>query len=197
MKKIAVFLDRDGTINEDVGYPSRFEQIKIFPYSFEAIREINKAGLLAIIVTNQSGIARGLLTEKDLNEIHQKMRELFALHNAHFNAIYYCPHYSSSATQNQGNNCQCRKPLPGMAYQAAKEFNLDLKKSYMVGDKVEDILFGKNIGAKSILVLTGFGKSSRFHLEEIGIKPSYIAENLLEAVTWILKDIKTKGRKIK
>jgi len=188
MKKIAVFLDRDGTVNEDVGYPSSFEQIKIFPYSFEAIKKINKAGLLAIIVTNQSGIARGFFTEKDLLKIHEKMQEVFIQHGAHFDAIYYCPHYSLK-TSGSSNICKCRKPLPGMAQKAAKEFNIDLKRSYMIGDKVEDILFGINIGAKSILVLTGFGKSARFQLNELGIKPSYVADNLLEAVNWILMDI--------
>jgi|Deesub1362B_J571_1020462.scaffolds.fasta_scaffold01324_7 D-glycero-D-manno-heptose 1,7-bisphosphate phosphatase len=190
MKKIAVFLDRDGTINEDVGYPSHFEQIKIFPYSFEAIRKINKAGLLAIVVTNQSGITRGFFTEKDLLEIHKRMADIFARHGAHFDAIYYCPHYCpSSNMSNSPLVCKCRKPLPGMAERAAKEFNIDLKKSYMVGDKVDDILFGLNIGAKAILVLTGFGKSTHFHLKELKIKPSYIANNLLDAVNWILNDI--------
>jgi len=188
MKKIAVFLDRDGTINEDVGYPSSFDQIKIFPYSLEAIKKINEAGLLAIIVTNQSGIARGFFTEKDLLKIHEKMQEVFMQHGAHFDAIYYCPHYSFTSL-GSSNICKCRKPLPGMAQKAAKDFNIDLKKSYMIGDKIEDILFGINIGAKSILVLTGFGESALFQLKETGIRPSYIANNLLEAVNWILIDL--------
>lgn len=194
MKKRAVFLDRDGTINEDVGYPSSFEQIKIFPFSFEAIRKINEAGLLAIIVTNQSGISRGFFKEEDLLKIHEKLQEIFKKKGAHFDAIYYCPHYQSGGEDSQ-KNCNCRKPLTGMAKRASKEFNIDLKNSYMIGDKVEDILFGLNIGAKSILVLTGFGKSASFQLKELGIKPAYIAENLLEAVNWILNDIKRRGEK--
>ena len=191
MKKIAVFLDRDGTINEDVGYPSSFDQIRIYPFSYEAIRKINQAGLIAIIVTNQSGVSRGFFTEEDLLKIHEKLQEVFNHHGAYFDAIYYCPHYSN----NPSKTCKCRKPLPGMAEKASKEFNIDLKKSYMIGDKKEDILFGLNIGAKSILVLTGFGKSASFQLKESGISPSYIAENLLDAVNWILNDInKNKER---
>ncbi|MFQ6083893.1 MAG: D-glycero-alpha-D-manno-heptose-1,7-bisphosphate 7-phosphatase [Candidatus Aminicenantia bacterium] len=187
MKKIAVFLDRDGTINEDVGYPSNFEQIKIFPFSFEAIRKINQAGLLAIVITNQSGIGRGLLTEENLKDIHQKMKEVFFQKKAFFDAIYYCPHYYNPEKSNQ--ECTCRKPLPGMALQAAKKFNIDLSRSYMIGDKVEDIVFGQNIGAKAILVLTGYGKVSLQKLKERKVESFYVAENLLEAVNWLLKDV--------
>lgn len=186
MKKKAVFLDRDGTINKDVGYPNSFNLIEIFPYSFEAVRKINKAGLLAVIVTNQSGVGRGLIAEKNLQDIHQKLTRSFANHSAHFDAIYYCPHYHLSSSPQYRKNCQCRKPSPGMALQAAKELNIDIKNSYMVGDKEEDILFGLNIEAKSILVLTGFGQESLPKLEKKGITPAYVAQNLLDAVNWIL-----------
>jgi D-glycero-D-manno-heptose 1,7-bisphosphate phosphatase len=187
MKKRAVFLDRDGTINRDVGYPNSFSLIKIYPFSFEAIRKINEARLLAVIVTNQSGVGRGLIVEKNLHDIHRKFKAVFAKHDAHFDGFYYCPHYSSSRTPRYRKNCQCRKPNPGMALQAAEDLNIDIKKSYMVGDKVEDILFGLNIQAKSILVLTGFGKKSLLKLKEKGIAPAYAASNLLDAVNWILK----------
>lgn len=190
MKKKAVFLDRDGTINRDVGYPDSFSVIDIFPYSFEAVRKINEAGLLAVIVTNQSGVGRGLIVEKNLHDIHQKLRNSFAEHKAHFDGIYYCPHYLSSSSPQYRKDCQCRKPNPGMALQAATDLNIDVKKSYMVGDKVEDILFGLNIKAKSILVLTGFGRESFPKLRKRGLKPSYVAQNLLDAVNWILREEK-------
>jgi D-glycero-D-manno-heptose 1,7-bisphosphate phosphatase len=97
MKKRAVFLDRDGTINKDVGYPSSFSMVEIYPYSFEAIKKINEAGLLAVIVSNQSGVGRGLIVEKDLKDIHQRLRVAFAKRNAHFDGVYYCPHYRLSS----------------------------------------------------------------------------------------------------
>lgn len=187
MKRRAVFLDRDGTINEDVGYPSQYSQIKIYPYSFEAIKKINRAELLAVIITNQSGIGRGLLTEKNLIDIHKKMKVVFSKHNSYFDGIYYCPHYISSSNPAYRKACSCRKPNPKMALQAASDLNIDLKNSYMVGDKVEDVLFGLNIKATPILVLTGFGQKSLIALKEKNIQPAHVARTLLEAVDWILK----------
>lgn len=190
MKKRAVFLDRDGTINKDVGYPSSFSMIQIFPYSFEAIRKINEAGLFAVIVSNQSGVGRGLIVEKDLHDIHQKLKAAFAKRNAHFDGVYYCPHYRLSSIPRYRKNCRCRKPNPGMGLQAAAELNIDMNNSYMVGDKVEDILFGRNIQAKPILLLTGFGQEALPKLKKKRIAPAYVAANLLDAVNWILKQEK-------
>jgi len=187
MKKKAVFLDRDGTLNKDVGYPNSFQSIEIFPYSFEAMRKINRAGLLAVIITNQSGVGRGLIVEKNLKEIHWKLQATFARHKAHLDGIYYCPHYLHSSNPEYRKNCTCRKPFPGMALQAAADLNINIKKSYMIGDKVEDILFGLNIKAQPILVLTGFGLESQQKLKEKGIEPAHVASNLLEAVNWILQ----------
>ncbi len=190
MKKRAVFLDRDGTINKDVGYPNSFRQIEIFPYSFEAIRKINEAGLLAVIVSNQSGVGRGLIVEKNLQDIHQKLQATFAKHKAHFDGVYYCPHYRLSSMPRYRKNCRCRKPNPGMGFQAAADLNIDMNNSYMVGDKVADILFGRNIQAKPILLLTGFGQKALPKLKKMGAAPAYVAKNLLDAVNWILKQEK-------
>jgi len=187
MKKRAVFLDRDGTINKDVGYPNSFSLIEIYPFSYGAIRKINKSGLLVVIVSNQSGVGRGLITEEELRDIHRKFKASFARHHAHFDGLYFCPHYLYSSSAKYRKNCECRKPNPGMALQAAADLNIDLKNSYMVGDKVEDILFGLNIQAKSILVLTGFGRESLPKLKKKGITPAYVAKNLSDAVNWILK----------
>ncbi|TET67437.1 MAG: HAD family hydrolase [Candidatus Aminicenantes bacterium] len=193
MKKRAVFLDRDGTINKDVGYPNSFSLIEIYPYSFEAVRKINNAGLLAVIVTNQSGVGRGLIKERDLHDIHNKMSASFAKHNARFDGIYYCPHHISSSNPKYRKNCSCRKPNPGMALQAAKDLNIETANSYMVGDKVEDILFGMKINATPILVLTGFGQKSLPLLKKKGIKPAYVAQELLDATIWILEKEKNAG----
>lgn len=190
MKRKAVFLDRDGTINKDVGYPNSYSAIQIFTYSYEAVRKLNQAGLLAVIITNQSGVGRGLIREENLEEIHQKIKEDFSRRDAHFDGIYYCPHYLFSPSPEYRKNCECRKPLPGMALAAARELHIDLKDSYMVGDKVEDILFGVNIGARPILCLTGFGRESLPKLKEKGIKPAFVAKTLLEAVNWILREEK-------
>jgi len=186
-KKRAVFLDRDGTINEDVGFPNNFGQVNIYSYSFDAVRKINEAGFLAVIITNQSGIGRGFITEQNLQDIHQKIKAAFAEHNARLDGIYFCPHYLSSSNPHYGIDCSCRKPNPGMAHQAASELNIALDNSYMVGDKVEDMLFGLNINANPILVLTGYGRKSLIRLKEQGITLPYVAQNLLYAVDWILK----------
>jgi len=187
MKKRAVFLDRDGTINEDVGYPGHFSQINMFPYSFDAVRKINKAGFLVVIITNQSGIGRGFFTEQNLHDLHHKIKAAFSKHKAYFDAIYYCPHYLSSSNPLYRKDCSCRKPNPGMALRAAADLNIDLKNSYMIGDKVEDVLFALNANVSPILVLTGFGQKSQAKLKERGIQSAYVAQNLLEAVDWILQ----------
>ncbi len=188
MKKRAVFLDRDGNINKDVGYPASYEHIKIYPYSFEAVRKINQAGFLAVVITNQSGVGRGLIKEKALHKIHEKMKAAFNKEGAHLDGTYYCPHYKNSLLPEYKKDCACRKPLPGMAFKAAQELNIDLSQSYMIGDKVEDMQFSLNIKATPILVLTGFGKKSLLELEKMKIKPAYVAKTLLDAVNWILKN---------
>jgi D-glycero-D-manno-heptose 1,7-bisphosphate phosphatase len=186
-KKRAVFLDRDGTINRDVGYPNSYDMMEIFHYSFAAVRKINEAGFLSVIVTNQSGIGKGFIEEKNLHDIHRKLRLAFAEQKATFDGVYYCPHDERSEIPEYRKACACRKPNPGMAQQAVRDFNIDTAKSYMIGDKAEDILFGINIQATPILLLTGFGRKSLQKLREQGIEPAHVAETLKEAVDWILE----------
>jgi len=192
MKKRAVFLDRDGTINRDVGYPNSYGMVEIYPYSFDAVRKINMAGFLAVIVTNQSGIGRGFIEEKNLQDIHRRLCLAFAKRKARFDGIYYCPHYAQSEIPEYKKDCSCRKPNPGMARQAVRDLNIDTKKSYMIGDKVEDIQFGMNINATPILLLTGYGQKSLPKLREKGIEPSHVAETLIDAVDWILEREKSE-----
>lgn len=191
MKKKAVFLDRDGTLNVDDGYPASFSQIVIYPASYEAVRKLNAAGLLTIVITNQSGIGRGLLTENDLAALHTQISASFADQGARLDAFYYCPHYERSGIPHYRLDCTCRKPNAGLALRAAADFGIDLERSYMVGDKVEDILFGLTIKATSILVRTGFGEESLPRLRARGAQPAFVAEDILEAADWIL------GREIK
>jgi len=187
MKKRAIFLDRDGTINEDVGYPGHFSQVHIYPYSIEAVRKINRAGLLAVVVTNQSGVGRGFFTEAALRKLHRKMNEEFISRQARLDRIYYCPHHVGSALPEYSLDCTCRKPFPGLGLRAAEELDIDLHRSYMIGDKVEDILFGRNIGARPVLVLTGYGRQAQGRLQEEGILPAFTGRTLSEAVDWILE----------
>ncbi len=161
----AVFLDRDGTLNDDVGYPLSLEEIRVFPQTWEAVRKLNEAGLLAIVVTNQSAVGRGWLTEEKLQAIHQYMAQILQSHGARIDAFYYCPHWVESQDPRYRLACDCRKPNPGMGLKAAADFDLDLTRSYMVGDKLEDLIFGHRLGAKSVLVLTGEGRKTLTILE--------------------------------
>ncbi len=186
MNRRAIFLDRDGTINVDVGYPSRYEQIIMHEGSFEALRRIHAAGFLAVVVTNQSGIGRGFLTEEDLRDIHARMAADFLAHGARIDAFYYCPHYELSEIPRYRLDCTCRKPKPEMALRAAADLGLDLPRSYMIGDKEEDIEFGLAAGLTTVLVRTGYGLSAEAKLRERSIAPAAAAGTLLEAVDWIL-----------
>ncbi len=186
MSRKAVFLDRDGTINEDSGYPADYSQIRIYPFSFEAVRRLNRAGLPVIILTNQSAVGRGLLTEENLCLLHEKMQQAFEANKARLDAFYYCPHYEHSDLPEYQGDCFCRKPKPGLALRAALDFDISLDHSYMVGDKLEDMLLALEIKATSVLVLTGYGQKTRAELKARGVKPAHIASDLLRAVNWIL-----------
>jgi len=187
MKKRAVFLDRDGTLNEDAGYPGNFGKIAIFPGSFEAVRRFNEAGFLAIVVSNQSGVGRGLFGESEVRDIHAQMAAAFAAMGARLDAFYFCPHFEGSADPRYAAACGCRKPRPGLALQAAADFDIDLARSYMVGDKPDDIAFGRNIGAEPVLVLTGQGRTARRRLSALGLEPGHIAADVLAAARWIIR----------
>ncbi|MDH4196466.1 MAG: HAD family hydrolase [Candidatus Aminicenantes bacterium] len=186
-KRRAVFIDRDGTLNEDVGYPGRPDQVRIFEASFEAVRRLNRAGFAAVVVTNQSGVGRGYFREEDVRTVHRALAEAMAARGAHLDAFYYCPHHVGSKDPAYALDCDCRKPRPGMGRRAAADLGLDLAASYMIGDKVEDIEFGTAVGAASILVLTGYGEQSRRRLTELGRAPAFVATDVLAAVDWILE----------
>ena len=155
-KQKAIFLDRDGTINKYVGFLRDIEQFELLDGVTDAIKKINESGYLCIVVTNQPVIARGEVTYEQLDEIHNKMETLLGLEGAYLDGIYICPHHPHKGYEGEipelKIDCDCRKPKPGMLLRAAKDFNIDLQKSYMVGDSESDILAGKAAGCKTVLI---------------------------------------------
>lgn len=183
-KHAAVFLDRDGTINEEVGYMDSLEKLKIIPEAFAAIRRINQNDMKAVVITNQSGVARGFFSEDFVQTVHAIIQEQLKARKSFIDAFYFCPHHP---TEGQGvylQTCNCRKPAPGLLFKAADEMEIDLGRSYLIGDMPKDIEAAKRAGAKGILVRTGYGQEHR----AFAVEPDYIAGNILDAVRWILKD---------
>ncbi|MBI3950771.1 MAG: HAD family hydrolase [Acidobacteria bacterium] len=183
----AIFLDRDGTVNVEVGYVNHLDRLELYPWTAEAIRLINQAGYKAIVLTNQSGVARKYMTEELVRKIHEKLQSELRRQGAYLDAIYYCPHHPAAPDPAYRIDCECHKPKPGMVERGRREFNLDLTQSFVIGDKYLDIELARNVGAKGVLVLTGYGLGEYEHLSHTWPKqPDYVAESLLAAVQWIL-----------
>jgi D-glycero-D-manno-heptose 1,7-bisphosphate phosphatase len=183
----AVFLDRDGTVNEEVGYVNHVERFTLLPRVGEAIRLLNQNDLKTVVITNQSGVARGYFPESLVPLVHQKMQELLKKDGAHLDGIYYCPHHPDVGAPPYRQKCRCRKPEPGLIEEAVKDLDLDLRSSYMIGDRGVDIEFAHRVGAKGILVLTGYGKGEwEYWGRQWKESPEYVAQDLFEAVRWIL-----------
>lgn len=185
-KQKAIFLDRDGTINEYVGFLRKEEDFRLIPGVSEAIKKINNSGYLAIVVTNQPVIARGEVTEEELEEIHKKMETLLGLDGAYIDDIYYCPHHPDKGFEGEipelKIECDCRKPKTGMLEKAAREHNIDLSSSIMIGDSTLDIKMAENAGMQSILLKTGQkGEDGKYD-----VSPTLIAEDLNDAINKII-----------
>lgn len=177
----AVFLDRDGTINhEEPNYLLDLKKLKIFEESFEAIQLLNQHGFKTIVVTNQSCVGRGFLEEKELQKINGTLKQKLAARNAFLDSIYYCPHHPE-------DQCVCRKPKLGMFDQAVQEHKINLKKSFVIGDRELDIQAGKAAGCRTILVLTGAGQKILSSFTKPTEHPDFIAPHILEAVQWIIR----------
>ena len=155
-KNTAVFLDRDGVINEEVGYLDSLDKLKIIPCAYEAIRLINESGMKAVVISNQAGVAKGLFTEEFVRKINDCLQTVLSQKGAHINNFYYCPHHPTEGTEPYRQVCDCRKPAPGMLLRAAQDLNIDLKKSYLVGDRFRDMEAAKKCGVKGVLVKTGY-----------------------------------------
>jgi D-glycero-D-manno-heptose 1,7-bisphosphate phosphatase len=187
MLRAAVFLDRDGTLTEEVGYVNHIDRLKVFPWTGTAIRKLNRAGLMTIVVTNQSGVGQGYFPEDLVLQVHERMTEELAAGDAGLDALYYCPHHPTARLESYRQDCRCRKPGTGMIEQAVKELGIDVANSYMIGDSVRDVQLAANAGARSVLVMTGYGRGNyQYMRDHFPGEPDFTAENLLDAVEQIL-----------
>lgn len=187
-RRRAIFMDRDGTVCEEVGYVNHVDRVRLLPRSAEAVRLANEAGFQTVVVTNQAGVARGYFDEDLVHEAHDALRRLLAESHARLDGIYYCPHHPEVGAPAYRRECDCRKPLPGMLVRAREEMGIDLASSYMVGDTVKDLGAGSAVGATTILVLTGYGKGELAHQSHRwSVKPDHVCDDLLDAVQWILR----------
>jgi len=176
----AVFLDRDGTINFEVpNYLTDINKLEVLEPAYEAIQLLNQHQFKTFVATNQACVGKGMLDETALKRIHNRLLEKLSEKKAFIDSVYYCPHHPD-------DRCFCRKPNTGMIQQAVKEHGIDPKKSFFVGDRLFDIHSGHNAGCKTVLVLTGAGKETLAALGVHHQKPTHIADNILEAVRWII-----------
>lgn len=189
-KRKAIFLDRDGVINREVGDMKTIEQFELIDGVPSAIRKINKSEYLAIVITNQPGLAKNFFTFETLDEIHRKMDTLLGKEGAYLNGLYYCPHHPEKGFPGEirelKTDCECRKPKPQMIFNAEKDFNIDLGNSFFIGDRYTDIMTGKNAGVKTILLKTGHNGADR---DKYNVEPDYVFNTLPDAINYILEGL--------
>jgi histidinol-phosphate phosphatase family protein len=175
----AIFLDRDGTINEEVNYLGRVEDLRWIARAAQAIRLLRDHGWLVVLVTNQSGVGRGYFTEQAVAAIHRQLAADLAAAGTALDGVYCCPHHPAA-------NCACRKPKTLLFERAARDLNIDLAASYAVGDKISDLLPGQRLGSRTVLVLTGHGRQHRELAGQSGLQIDYVAPDLFAAAEWII-----------
>lgn len=180
-----IFLDRDGTINKEVNYLHKIEEFEILPSVIEGLQALQDKGFLLIIVSNQSGIARGYFTEEDLNVLNRNILSILREKGIIINDVLCCPHLEDGIVPEYTKVCNCRKPKPGLLYRAQQKYNINLASSYMIGDKLSDIETGKNAGCSTILVRTGYGMIEE---QKENNHSDFIADNLIDAARWIIRN---------
>jgi D-glycero-D-manno-heptose 1,7-bisphosphate phosphatase len=192
---VTVFLDRDGTINEDVGYIHKLEDLQLYPWAATAIKQLNTIGVRIIIVTNQSGVARGYFPETMVMAVNERLRDLLAEQGAYVDAIYYCPHHPTIGEPPYGQECNCRKPATGLIERAEQDYSgIDRGNIFVVGDKYTDVALAHAVGGQGVLLLTGHGEAEYSAQHRVWPQaPDYIAANLLIAVEWILSQIAARN----
>ena len=187
MSRRAIFVDRDGTLCEEVGYVNHASRTRLLPRSLDAVRLARRAGYLVIVATNQSGVARGLFTEDLVREVNRLIAAQVEAAGERLDALYYCPHHPREGRPPYRVACDCRKPLPGMLLRAAREHDIDLARSWMVGDSLVDLEAGTAAGTRVVHVLTGYGRGLVEHQpERFTVRPEHTAEDLLDAVRFIV-----------
>ena len=182
----AVLLDRDGTLIEEVGYLDRPERVELYPYSADAIRALNRAGLRIVMVTNQSGVARGFFSEAVVHAVHGHIERLLAEAGAHIDAYYYCPHHPDGKVAEYARVCDCRKPARGLVDRAVRELGIDPGRSFAVGDRWLDVALAREVGAAGVLVRTGYGLTEE-QRPLAGLAADAVVDNLAAAASWILQ----------
>lgn len=181
----AVFLDRDGTLIEERDFLRSLDDLHLFPWSLEALQVLCRPGLAVVVVTNQSGVARGYFDEAFVREAHDYLQGLLEAHGVGADGYYYCPHHPEGAVEAYRRRCGCRKPAPGLLLEAARDLDLDVSRSYVVGDKRSDVELAAAAGATGVLVRSGYGASAERRLGE-GPVPAVVVDTLLEAAHWIV-----------
>ena len=188
MKRRAVFMDRDGTISEEIGYVNHASRYRVFPYSAHAVRLLNESDWLAVLITNQAGVARGYFTEDMIGAVHHVLVKELERGGGHLDKIYYCPHHPSVGEVPYRLDCDCRKPKPGLLHRAAEELDIDLSESWMIGDRYSDIELASNAGTRSAFVLSGYGLGEwEYQRSGWKIQPDIVANDLLDAVQQIMR----------
>ena len=184
--RAAVFLDRDGTMIHDVGYLSRLEDLRWFPWTIEAVRLLHRAGFLICVTTNQSGVALGFCTDAFVRRVHEEMSSAIDAAGGRVDGWFYCPHHPEATIDALRLDCGCRKPKPGLVRQAQQRFEIDLARSFVIGDKAADVGLASAVGAGGVLVRTGYGEAELVRHDGRMPGAAHVAADLLGAAAWIL-----------
>ncbi|HJR59809.1 MAG TPA: HAD family hydrolase [Vicinamibacterales bacterium] len=192
MGQPAVFIDRDGTLIEEAGYLNHLDRLVFFPYTVDAVRQLNRAGLIVVVITNQAGIARGIVTEEFVAAAHRHISARLEAGGARVDAYYHCPHHPHGIVESLRVACECRKPQPGLLLRAAGELGIDLGQSFTIGDRWHDLQAGRAAGTRTVLVRTGYGKADE-HVPPPGASADKTVDNLAAAAAWILSEAGVSG----
>jgi len=184
-KRPAVFLDRDGTINVDAGYIDRLERLELYPFAIDAIRLFRRAGYLVVVITNQAGVAQGLYGEDFVETTARFLADRAKLGDTQIDGHYYCPHSPDAVVERYRVDCECRKPKAGMARRAAEELSIDLSRSVVIGDRWRDLAVAQAVGARGILVKTGYGATEALRPPP-GLSADAVCDDLIGAAVWLL-----------
>lgn len=182
-----MFIDRDGTLVVEANYLNHLDRLVFFPYSVDAVRQLNRGGFAVVVITNQAGIARGIVTEEFVGIAHRHISSRLEAGGARVDAYYYCPHHPDAVIETLRVACDCRKPQPGLLRRAAADLDLDLGRSFMVGDRWQDVQAGHAAGTRTVMVRTGYGKDDE-KTPRPGLEADVIVDNLAAAAAWILSD---------